>query len=147
MRGFEKAKGFESLDFPMPKRGTKYSAGYDIALIEDLVVKPGEIGKGMTGIKVFMQEDEVFKIYPRSSLARRYSLTLANNVGIIDSDYYSNPKNDGVIIVALRNFGNTDVVLKKGERVAQGIFSKFLTSPLEDEVKTSRNGGFGSTGK
>jgi dUTP pyrophosphatase len=131
----------------MPKRGTKYSAGYDIALIEDLVVKPGEIGKGMTGIKVFMQEDEVFKIYPRSSLARRYSLTLANNVGIIDSDYYSNPKNDGVIIVALRNFGNTDVVLKKGERVAQGIFSKFLTSPLEDEVKTSRNGGFGSTGK
>lgn len=147
MRGFEKAKGFTDLEFLLPKRSTKFSAGYDIALVEDFVILPGEIKSGVTGIKAFMQNDEVLKIYARSSLARRYNLTLANNVGIIDSDYYNNSDNDGVIGIMLYNFGNEKVILKKGERVAQGIFEKYLTSPLEEEVKSSRNGGFGSTGK
>ncbi len=147
MRGFEKAKGFTTLEFPLPKRSTKFSAGYDISLVEELVILPGEIKTGVTGIKAFMQEDEVLKIYARSSLSRRHHLTLANNVGIVDSDYYNNPDNDGVIGITLYNFGTEKVVLKKGERVAQGIFEKYLTSPLEEEVKSLRNGGFGSTGK
>ncbi len=147
MRGFEKAKGFTTLEFPLPKRSTKFSAGYDISLVEEFVILPGEIKTGVTGIKAFMQEDEVLKIYARSSLSRRHHLTLANNVGIIDSDYYNNPDNDGVIGITLYNFGTEKVILKKGERVAQGIFEKYLTSPLEEEVKSSRNGGFGSTGK
>jgi dUTP pyrophosphatase len=147
VRGFEKAKGFTTLEFPLPKRSTKFSAGYDISLVEEFVILPGEIKTGVTGIKAFMQEDEVLKIYARSSLSRRHHLTLANNVGIIDSDYYNNPDNDGVIGITLYNFGTEKVILKKGERVAQGIFEKYLTSPLEEEVKSSRNGGFGSTGK
>ena len=147
MRGFEKARDYEQLEFEMPKRGTKHSAGYDIALIEELVIPAGEMRMGITGVKVYMMEDEVLKIYPRSSLSRRYHLTLANNVGIIDSDYYNNPDNDGHIGITLRNFGTTDVVIKKGERVAQGIFSKFLTATNEKDVLTKRRGGFGSTGK
>jgi dUTP pyrophosphatase len=147
VRGFEKAKGYEHLDFELPKRGTKHSAGYDIALIEELVIPAGGMKMGITGVKVYMMEDEVFKIYPRSSLSRRHNLTLANNVGIIDSDYYSNPDNDGHIGVTLRNFGNKDVTIKKGERVAQGIFHKFLTVSDEEVINTKREGGFGSTGK
>ena len=147
MRGFEKAKGFEQLDFNLPKRGTKHSAGYDLALIEDLEIKAGEIAFGKTGVKAFMNEDEVLHIYPRSSLAKKYSLTLGNNVGVVDSDYYSNPDNDGHIMVSLRNFGTKDVVLKKGERVAQGVFIKYLTVSDEEEIKGTRNGGFGSTDK
>jgi len=147
MRGFEKAKGYEDLEFPLPKRSTKLSAGYDIAIIEDLVIPAGEIGLGITGVKVYMQNDEVFKIYNRSSLAKRYHLSLANNVGIIDADYYSNPDNDGVIMVSLYNFGKEEVRLSKGERVAQGIFHKYLVCPDEEEVTQTRNGGFGSTGK
>ena len=147
MRGFEKAKGFETLEFPMPKRGTLHSAGYDLAIIEDLVIPAGEIAFGKTGLKAFMQDDEVLKVYPRSSLAKRYHLTLANNVGIIDKDYYGNPDNDGHIMISLRNFGQTDIMLRKGERVAQAIFQQYLISPFEDEPISSRNGGFGSTGK
>ncbi len=147
MRGFEKAKGFEHLEFSMPLRSTKHSAGYDISLIEDLVIPAGKIAAGQTGVKAYMMEDEVLHIYPRSSLARKYSLTLSNNVGVVDSDYYSNPDNDGHIMVSLRNFGNKDIILKKGERVAQGVFIKFLTITDEKDVTTTRNGGFGSTGK
>lgn len=147
MRGFEKAKGFEHLDFPLPKRSTKYSAGYDFALLEDVVVPRGEVVSGVTGVKAFMQDNEVLKIYPRSSLAKRYHITLGNNVGIVDKDYYNNPDNDGHIMISLRNFGTEDIMLRKGERVAQGIFETYLTSPYEDEVFDTRNGGFGSTGK
>lgn len=147
MRGFEKAKGYEIFNIELPKRSTKYSAGYDIKLIDDLVIEPGEIGLGVTGVKAFMMDDEVLKIYPRSSLPRRYSVTIPNNVGIIDKDYYGNEVNDGAIFVALWNFSKETVVIKKGERVAQGIFQKYLISPLEDEVLNTRNGGFGSTGK
>jgi dUTP pyrophosphatase len=147
MRGFEIAKGFEIFNIELPKRSTKYSAGYDLKLIDDLVIEPGEIGLGVTGVKAFMMDDEVLKIYPRSSLPRRYSVTIPNNVGIIDKDYYGNEVNDGAIFVALWNFSKDPVTIKKGERVAQGIFQKYLVSPLEEEVKTTRNGGFGSTGK
>ena len=147
MRGFKKAKEFEDLDFELPKRSTLHSAGYDIAIIEDMVIKPGEIISGVTGIKAFMMDDEVLKMYPRSSLPRNYSLTIPNNVGIIDKDYYGNSENDGAISVTLHNFGTKTVSLKKGERVAQGIFQKYLISPFEEEVTSVRNGGFGSTGK
>lgn len=147
MRGFKKAKGFENIEFELPKRSTLHSAGYDIAIIEDLEIGPGEIKSGVTGIKAFMMDDEVLKMYPRSSLPRNYSLTIPNNVGIIDKDYYGNTYNDGAISVTLHNFGNKLVSLKKGERVAQGIFQKYLISPFEEEVTNVRNGGFGSTGK
>ena len=147
MRGFEKAKGYEHIEFDIPKRGTSHSAGYDFAIIEDLEIPPGEIKMGVTGIKAYMMDDEVLKLYPRSSLPRRYHLTIPNNVGIIDKDYYSNPDNDGEILIQLYNFGKETVVLKKGERVAQGIFQHYLVSPKEEKVTTKRNGGFGSTGK
>lgn len=147
MRGFEVAKGYLSLDIQLPKRSTMHSAGYDISIIEDLEIEPGEIKLGVTGVKAFMQDDEVLLVYPRSSLPRRYHLTIPNNVGIIDKDYYGNIDNDGAIFISLYNFGKETVYLKKGERVAQGIFQKYLISPIEEKVENVRNGGFGSTGK
>ena len=147
MRGFEKAKAYKNIEFELPIRSTLHSAGYDIAIIEDIEILPGEIRLGVTGIKAFMKDDEVLMIYPRSSLPRRYHLTIPNNVGIIDKDYYGNVDNDGAIFVSLHNFGTETVNLKKGERVAQGIFQKYLVSPTEKEVTSVRNGGFGSTGK
>ena len=147
MRGFKKAKGFKHIDFELPRRGTLHSAGYDLAIIEDLTIAPNEIKLGVTGVKAYMMDDEVLKLYPRSSLPKRYHLTIPNNVGIIDKDYYGNPDNDGAIFVSLHNFGNEVVTIKKGERVAQGIFVKYLISPDETPVLNTRNGGFGSTGK
>jgi len=147
VRGFEKAKAYTDLEFELPKRSTLHSAGYDIAIIEDIEILPGEIRLGVTGLKAYMQDDEVLMIYPRSSLPRNYHLTIPNNVGIIDKDYYGNEDNDGAIYVSLHNFGTKTVNLKKGERIAQGIFQKYLVSPSEEQVTKVRNGGFGSTGK
>ena len=147
MRGFRIAKGYENKEIELPKRSTSRSAGYDISLAEDLTIEPGKIGLGATGIKAFMQDDEVLMMVPRSSLPRKYGLILPNSVGIIDSDYYGNPTNDGLIHIQLYNIGSETVTIKKGERVVQGIFRKYLTVQDEDEILTMRTGGFGSTDK
>lgn len=147
MRGFEVAKGYEGLVDQLPKRSTKHSAGYDIAIIEDLRIPPKQLGVAPTGIKAFMQPDEVLKLYQRSSLSRKYHLIMANAVGIIDSDYYGNESNDGVIHVTLFNLSDDEVFIPKGERIAQAIFQKYLTVENEEEIHAVRTGGFGSTDK
>ena len=83
----------------------------------------------------------------RSSLTIRHGLILPNSVGIIDSDYYNNPTNDGLIHVQLYNISKKTVTLKKGERIVQGLFRKYLTVQDEDEILTMRTGGLGSTDK
>ena len=70
---------------------------------------------------------------------------LSNTVGIIDSDYYY-ANNQGHIIISIINMGDHDITINKSERFVQGIFLKFYTVQ-EEEIKTSRHGGFGSTGK
>jgi dUTP pyrophosphatase len=71
---------------------------------------------------------------------------MSNSVGVIDSDYYGNPDNEGHIMVPLINITEQPVTIKKGERIAQGIFMPFLKTS-DDEVKsTERTGGFGSSG-
>jgi dUTP pyrophosphatase len=95
-----------------------------------------------------MQEDEFLGVHIRSSMAIKKGIRLVNNVGIIDADYYNNPDNEGHIMLALVNTGLEPIVLKKGERVAQGIFYKYLTTDDDkDTKKEDRSGGFGSTGK
>jgi dUTP pyrophosphatase len=145
VRGFEKAKGFEELDFELPKRSTKYSAGYDFQVIEELTIKPGDISFAKTGVKAYMLDNEVLFLYPRSSLARKKGLMLSNSVGVVDSDYYSNPDNDGHIMISLYNFSNHPVTIQKGEKIAQGIFQKYLVVENEDAIDKTRAGGFGST--
>ncbi len=142
-RGFEIVTGFED-DAVLPVRGTAKSAGYDFATVEEVTIKPGETVLVKTGIKAYMFDDEVLKLYVRSSLGFKKKLMLANAVGIIDADYYNNSDNEGHIMVALHNYGKEYQVLVKGERVAQGIFTKYLVAD-NDTSKTVRAGGFGST--
>lgn len=98
-----------------------------------------------TGIKAQMNDDEVLKIFSRSSLATKKNIQLANSTSIIDADYYNNEKNEGHIYVPLINLGNIPVVIKKGERIAQGIFEKYLVTD-NDNATGKREGGLGSTG-
>ena len=92
-----------------------------------------------------MQEEEIIKMYIRSSIGTKLGLVLKNGTGIIDSDYYSNEDNDGNMGICLRNTSHSQsVTLKKGERVAQGIFVKYLVAD-NDNADATREGGFGST--
>ena len=150
LRGFEIAKGWEDKNINLPKRSTKYAAGYDVEAAEDTIiptfnpgVKPTLIP---TGLKAYMQDDEMLCLYNRSSNPKKKGLVLANSVGIIDKDYYGNADNDGHIMYAMWNFKNEDVKIEKGERIGQAIFQKYLIAD-NDNAEGERKGGFGSTDK
>lgn len=149
LRGFEIAKGWEDKDIHIPKRSTKHAAGYDFEAAEDIIIPSFKKGDKptlvKTGIKAYMEDDEMLCLYNRSSGPKR-GLILANSVGIVDKDYYENPDNDGHIMFAFINVKDEDVVIKKGERIGQGIFQKFLLTD-DDNASGDRLGGFGTTGK
>ena len=131
----------------LPKRSTSKSAGYDIRSMESGIIKPGEAKRFKTGLKVNMNDDEVLYIYSRSSLGYKYNVTMVNSVGVIDADFYNNPDNEGHFSICLINHGDKDFEVNVGDRIAQGVFTKFLTVDNEEEIKTKRLGGFGSTNK
>jgi dUTP pyrophosphatase len=146
MRKFEIAKGFEEKDVVIPVRATSKSAGYDLRSLETYTLKPGERHTFPTGLKACMEDDEVLYIFVRSSMAIKKGVRLSNSVGVIDADYYSNPDNDGHIMVSLFNFSDKDVEILAGDRIAQGIFMKYLATD-DDVASGERKGGFGSTNK
>lgn len=127
----------------VPARATKGSAGYDFYSPIDLNIVPNTTVKIPTGIRCVMKRSWVLNVYVRSSLGFKYCLNLANGTGIIDSDY-SNSDNEGHIFIKLKNYGDKDCKIKRGDGFAQGIFLKYgLTK--DDNVTANRNGGFGST--
>lgn len=132
-------------EYNLPKRQTKYSAGYDFESLFDFTLKPGETKKTATGIKVNMNIDEMLMIVIRSSLGFKYNTRMCNQVGIVESDYYNNPDNDGHLFIKIQNEGTDDLIIKKGDRICQGIFVKFLTVDNEAEIKKERTSGIGST--
>ena len=132
-------------EIPLPRRATAGSAGYDFTAPAETVIPAGESALIPTGIRAEMEPGWVLALFPRSSLGYRTGIRLSNTVGIIDSDY-SFAKNEGHIMVKLRNPSGAPVVIGRGERFCQGIFLPFGTAEEEDGL-AERSGGFGSTGK
>ena len=97
-------------------------------------------------IKAQMEEDEVLLLFVRSSIGIKKGIVLSNGTGVIDSSYYSNPDNDGNIGVSLLNTTDEEEIIKKGERIMQGMFMKYLITD-DDNTTEIRTGGYGSTGK
>jgi len=135
--------------FTAPARGTKQSACYDIFnnTGSDIVLAPGELSGAITTyVKSYMLDDEVLMGYVRSGHGFKYSVRLANSTGIIDSDYYNNPKNEGEIFFKFHNQGDKTIRIPVGEGMAQVMFQKYLIADNDDEtVGGDREGGFGST--
>ena len=149
-RGFEVVKGYEDKGINLPVRKTKYAAAYDVEAAEEVVLPSFKQGMKPilipTGLKAYMQSDEVLLIVPRSSGPKKQGISFPHNVGVIDSDYYNNSDNEGHIFVQCINLKDEDVVIKKGEAVAQAIFQKYLIVD-NDNAEGERTGGFGSTDK
>lgn len=145
MRKFEICEGYEN-KATLPKRGTKYSAGYDFYTANESLIEigAGETATIPTGIKAYMNSDEVLLLHVRSSVGIKRNLVLANAVGVIDSDYVDNPSNEGEIILALHNIGRYPQTVYPRERIAQGIFMKYLITD-DDNASGERKGGIGST--
>lgn len=176
-RGFEVVSSYTEKKINLPKRATKAAAGYDFEAAQDFVlpsiwklnfIKIFKMIKQQTtltaedyqianqtlkpllvptGIKAYMQDNEYLMLANRSSNPLKRGLVLPNGVGIVDADYYNNPSNEGEIFFQLVNFGVKDVTIKKGERIGQGIFMPFLTTDDPENITTTRQGGFGSSGR
>ena len=129
----------------LPKRATVGSAGYDFRSTCSVMLQPGESVKIPTGIRVRMEENWVLMLYPRSGLGYRYRMQLANTVGVIDSDYYGSD-NEGHIQIKITNDSRDGKVLQinAGDAFAQGVFTEYGITE-DDDVTSTRNGGFGST--
>lgn len=131
----------------LPSRSTNNSAGYDIRSMEYGIINSGESKIFKTGLKVSMDKDNVLLIIVRSSLGYKYNVTLLNSVGVIDADYYNNESNEGHFSIKLINNSTEPFEVNIGDRIAQGIFIKYLTIDDENEINNKRIGGFGSTNK
>lgn len=129
----------------LPKRATKYSAGYDFFAPFKFVLPAGESIKIPTGIRVCLDNDKFLACYPRSGLGFKYRLQLDNSVGIIDADYYYSD-NEGHIFAKITNDNREgkSLIIKCGEAFMQGIITKYFKTD-DDVSETTRNGGFGST--
>ncbi len=132
-------------EYSLPKRKTKYSAGYDFASLIDVVLQPGESVLIPTGVKCSLNNDDVLLIVVRSSLGFKHNIRLVNQVGVIDADYYNNESNEGHIFIKLKNEGDHDYHIEKGSAVAQGLIVNYQTIDDEEEITNDRTGGIGST--
>ena len=135
-------------DLPLPYYQTDGSSGLDLyaAIPEnEPIVFPSKYTRLIpTGIFLQIPQGYEAQIRPRSGFALKKQVTVLNSPGTIDSDYREE------VGVILTNFGNCDVIIERGYRIAQMVFAPvthatlWLDNKLDD---TSRKGGFGSTGK
>lgn len=144
MRKFEKVSYNDT--GIIPTRSDTRSAGYDIYTPVKLVIPPHSDVKFESNIKATMEPDEVLFLFVRSSMGIKKNLMLKNLTGVIDSSYYNNPSNEGNIICAIHNYGDTEQVIEAGDRVVQGVFMKYLITDDDDTQNTERTGGIGSSG-
>ena len=133
-------------DLPLPAYATTGAAGLDIvaAVTEDLVLAPGGRSAVPTGLSMAVPAGHEVQVRPRSGLALRHGVTVANAPGTIDSDYR------GEVKILLVNLGDADFTVSRGMRIAQIVLAPVtradpkLVEELDDTARGS--GGFGSTG-
>ena len=134
----------------LPKRATKYSAGYDFYVSDDTPLPSRGSAVIPTGIRWVCDKEEdknkVLQIYPRSGIGFRTGVRLMNTVGIIDADYWEG-NNEGHIMVKLHNPMDSYMHIKDGDAIVQGVITEYHTCDDEEEIVEKRTGGMGSTDK
>jgi len=118
----------------LPQRATSGSAGYDLFSNEDCVLEPWSTQVIGTGIYPTFDDYVYGKIWPRSGLAAKFGID--TGAGVIDSDY----RNEIRVVLFSRN---QKITISKGDKIAQLCLEYRVC--LDDDVQSSRNGGFGST--
>jgi len=135
-------------ELPLPSYQTTGSAGMDLTAAigaeETIVLKPGARRAIPTGLAIALPQTLEAQVRPRSGLALKSGITIANAPGTIDSDYR------GEIQVILVNLSDTDFAVKRGDRIAQMVIAPVMQISwlaVDDLDETARGaGGFGSTG-
>jgi dUTP pyrophosphatase len=124
----------------VPTKATGLSACYDVYALEDTVLKSFQATFVRTGLKIQCEPGYAIFMYPRSGLATKLNVTLANSVGIIDADYGDE------LLVSLFNRNELSIRIAKHDRIAQLRVVRLIDIVwIEDSVKG--RAGFGSTGR
>lgn len=128
----------------LPARESSGAAGFDLAASADVTIAPGTIALVPTGLIIKVPDGWFLGVFARSSTPLKRGLMVANGVGVIDSDYCGP---DDEVKIQVLNFTQAAVHVKRGDRIAQGIFLKYAPPEWEEgpPSETTR-GGFGSTG-
>ncbi|MEM1133853.1 MAG: dUTP diphosphatase [Pseudomonadota bacterium] len=129
---------------PLPQYETAGAAGMDVRSARDVIIPPGSTALVPTGFAIAIPEGYEVQVRPRSGLALKSGLTVANTPGTVDSDYR------GELGIILINLGRVDFLVDRGERVAQIVAAPVQRARMvevEELDETERGaGGFGSTG-
>lgn len=129
-------------DIRLPVRATSGSAGYDFFMPRTTIFYTNLAKFFPTGIRCKIKEGWFLALLPKSGLGTKYGTKLVNTMGVVDSDYYYSD-NEGHIHAGF--MVHRDLCLEKGDKFMQGILIPFGITE-DDDAKTIRNGGFGSTG-
>ena len=135
---------FEGL--ALPAYATEGSAGMDLRCAEpqSVTLAPGQRLAVKTGLRLAIPQGFEGQVRPRSGLSLKRGVGVVNSPGTIDSDYR------GEVLVPLINFTQDDIVIERGERIAQLIIApvtRVSWNQVEDLDDTQRGaGGFGHTG-
>lgn len=131
---------------PLPRYETPGAAGFDLAASADVVVPPGAIALIPTGLIIQVPEGHWLGIFARSSTPLKRGLMVANGVGVVDEDYCG-PADE--VKVQVLNFTPNAVEVKKGDRIAQGLFIPVTRAQWHEtagDLREGSRGGFGATG-
>jgi dUTP pyrophosphatase len=135
------------MDLPLPTYMSEHAAGMDLyaAVEKETIILPGEWKLVPTGISIAIPEGYEAQVRPRSGLALKQGISVLNTPGTVDADYR------GEVGVILMNHSKQDLVVKRGDRIAQMIINKIEQIKFEEvsELPTTDRGagGFGHTGK
>ena len=130
---------------PLPVYGSAGAAGFDMAAAEDVEIPPGAIRLVGTGLVIAVPNGHFLAIIARSSTPLKRGLIVANSVGVIDPDYQGATDE---VKIQLLNVSKEPVLVKRGDRLAQGIVLPAPRVEWEEvsEAAAPSRGGFGSTG-
>ena len=130
---------------PLPKHQTDGAAAFDLIARETITIMPRAVDYVPLNIAVETPTNHFLLIAPRSSTHKK-GLIMANSIGIGDPDF-SGDKDE--YRAAYYNFTDVPVVVEEGERIAQGMFVRFIRAEWEEveEMEAKTRGGFGTTGK
>jgi len=133
-------------DLPLPEYQTKGSTGFDFYCREDTIIPAGQAAFVPANNVIEAPKGYFLAVLPRSSTFKKTGLLLANSMGVIDRDY-AGPEDE--VKLYFHNTTDNDVAVKKGDRLAQGLFLRFDQAEWNevDEIREESRGGFGSTGR
>lgn len=131
----------------LPDYQTAGAAGFDLAASADVEIPAGAIALVPTGLVIQVPPGHCLGIFARSSTPLKRGLMVANGVGVIDEDYCG-PADE--VKIQLLNFTQAAVQVKRGDRLAQGLFipvTRAVWQEAAEDLREGSRGGFGATGR